>query len=576
MSEQTTITPERKKRNFVKADFVPSEWSEIEPYFAQLKEREINSVDGLRQWLRDWSELDSVLTENSRWIYVNTTIDTSNESAKTALNNLYANIYPHIAQWDYELKKKLIASPFTTELVEEDKSYFTFIRRTKTEIGIFRPENIALSSELNMLQSKFDEISGAQSIEHEGNELTFQQASVYLKETDRALRKEIFEKMAARRLQDVEALDELLTTLIKIRHQIALNAGYNNYIDYRFAELGRFDYTPDDCRQFHQSVKEVVMPVVNKIFERRLQEMKLDVARLWDLEVDASGKAPLVPFKTTEELVQKTIACFRQLDPYFAERIEIMNSLNYLDLGSRLNKGTGGYNMPMPEIGVPFIFMNAANSEQDVITMTHEGGHAIHTFLAHELELNPFKDVTSEIAEVASMGMELISMQYWNIFYANPDDLTRAKRNHLQYIINLLSRVCLGDSFQFWLYSNPNHTVEERRKKWLELNITYSPKGVDWSGYEPLAETGYQRILHFYIVPFYYIEYAFAQLGAIALLRNYKQDAAKTVEDYKKALSLGYTRTIPEFYETAGAKFDFSKGYIAQLMAFLEGELAKL
>jgi len=253
-----------------------------------------------------------------------------------------------------------------------------------------------------------------------------------------------------------------------------------------------------------------------------------------------------------------------------------MKHMKYLDLDSRLHKAAGGYNMSMPEIGVPFIFMNSASTEHDLVTMVHEGGHAVHTFLAHKLELNSFKDTTSEIAEVASMAMELMSMEHWDIFYPNPADLKRARKNHLEYILTILTKTCLGDSFQFWLYTNPNHTVEERRNKWVELNKRFSPKVVDFAGMEQYQSTSYQSILHFYVVPFYYIEYAFAELGSLALWRNFKQNPAGAIQDYKNALSLGYTKPIPVFYETAGVKFDFSKPYIQSLVEFLKQELAKL
>jgi oligoendopeptidase F len=304
--------------------------------------------------------------------------------------------------------------------------------------------------------------------------------------------------------------------------------------------------------------------------------LKLDTLRPWDMEVDISGKPPLKPFNTTEELIQKTIKCFNLLDPYFGERISIMDKMQYLDLDSRMHKGPGGYNMAMPEIGVPFIFMNSVNSDQDLITMVHEGGHAIQTFLTHQLQLYTFKELTSEIAEVASMSMELLSMEHWDIFYPDPQDLKRAKKNHLQYIIFLLAKACQGDSFQFWLYTHPNHTHQERRQKWTELSLRFGSAMVDYSGCEEIIATGYQRILHFYIVPFYYIEYAFAQLGALAIWRNFKQNPEKCIEDYKKALSYGNTKTIPEFYEAAGTKFDFSEPHVASLIQFLRQELDKL
>ena len=566
--------PERKKRIFVAENFEPSTWEAIEPYFKNLLEREINSLEVLHNWLKDWSEFDAVLGEYSRWVYVRTTIDTSDQKAQAELVNLYATIYPKMVVQNNLLDSKFVNNPFIGELDQD--VFYTTIRRVKKSLELFREENIPLNSEMQMKQTTYDQIAGAQSIRYKGAELTVQQAMVYLKSNDRSQREEVFNLIKERKLQDVETLDNLFTELIQLRHKVAVNAGFKNYLEYRFEELGRFDYTPADCLQFHASIEEVLMPKVNELFEARRKELGLDVLKPWDKDVDTSGKEPLKPYNNTAELVEKTIECFNRLDPYFGERIEIMKRMNYLDLDSRLNKGTGGYNMGMPEIGVPFIFMNSANSEHDLVTMVHEGGHAIHTFLTRDLELNAFKDTTSEIAEVASMAMELMSMEHWDIFYKNPDDLNRARKTHLQYIFSLLTKTCLGDSFQFWLYTNPNHTVQQRRDKWVELNKRFTPANIDGSGSELYLETSYQSILHFYVVPFYYIEYAFAELGSLALWKNFKQNPDKTIADYKNALSLGYTKPIPVFYETAGVKFDFSKEYISSIVSFLTKELNAL
>lgn len=566
--------PERKKRIFVAENFEPSTWEAIEPYFKNLLEREINSLEVLHNWLKDWSEFDAVLGEYSRWVYVRTTIDTSDQKAQAELVNLYATIYPKMVVQNNLLDSKFVNNPYIGELDQD--VFYTTIRRVKKSLELFREENIPLNSEMQVKQTTYDQIAGAQSIRYKGAELTVQQAMVYLKSNDRSQREEVFNLIKERKLQDVETLDNLFTELIQLRHKVAVNAGFKNYLEYRFEELGRFDYTPADCLQFHASIEEVLMPKVNELFEARRKELGLDVLKPWDKDVDTSGKEPLKPYNNTAELVEKTIECFNRLDPYFGERIEIMKRMNYLDLDSRLNKGTGGYNMGMPEIGVPFIFMNSANSEHDLVTMVHEGGHAIHTFLTRDLELNAFKDTTSEIAEVASMAMELMSMEHWDIFYKNPDDLNRARKTHLQYIFSLLTKTCLGDSFQFWLYTNPNHTVQQRRDKWVELNKRFTPANIDGSGSELYLETSYQSILHFYVVPFYYIEYAFAELGSLALWKNFKQNPDKTIADYKNALSLGYTKPIPVFYETAGVKFDFSKEYISSIVSFLTKELNAL
>lgn len=575
MSEAASVEiPKRKQRFFLTEDFEPSTWEAIEFYYLNLQSREINSVADLRQWLRDSSELDGALGEHGRWLYVRTTIDTSDEKAKAALINLYANIYPKMSVADQQLKKKFVDCPFVEEL--DHDLFYTTIRRIKKSVELFREENIPLTTEMQVKQNGYDQIMGAQSISYKGETLTIPRAEGLMRSTDRKEREEVFNLIAERKLQDADKLDDLLSDLIRIRHQIALNAGFKNYVEFRFTELGRFDYTPADCLQFHQSVEEVIMPLVNQLSEERKKLLGVEQLKLWDKTVDTSGKPALQPFTNTEELIEKTIDCFNHLDPYFGERIEIMREMKYLDLDSRMHKSNGGYNMGMNEIGVPFVFMNSTNSEHDLITMVHEGGHAVHTFLTHDLELQTFKETTSEIAEVASMGMELMTMQHWDIFYADADDLKRARTNHLQYILSVLSKTCLGDAFQFWLYNNPTHTKEERRAKWFELVKKFTPSNIDFTGSEDFQQTSYQSILHFYIVPFYYIEYAFAELGSIALWRLFINDRKTAIANYKKALQLGYTKSIPVFYETLGAKFDFSKPYIAELTAFLQKQISAL
>lgn len=568
------LVPERKKRTFTAENFEPTTWDVIVPYFKNLQERELNSLAALEQWLADWSELETVLGERSRWIYVHTTTNTADEKAKAELVNLYTNIYPPLTVQQNLLDKKFIACPYTPQLDQD--LFYTTIRKTQNALSLFCEQNIPLQSEQQVKQSGFDQISGAQSIVYQGKEITMQQAVVYLKSNHRAEREEVYQLIGDRKLQDADKLDQLLTELIQLRTQIAKNAGFDNYLEYRFKELGRFDYSPKDCLQFHQVIEETLMPLINQMSEQRKKELGVEILKPWDRDVDTSGKTPLRPFETTDELVDNTIRCFNRLDTYFGDCITIMRQANCLDLDSRMQKGPGGYNISMPESGVPFIFMNAANTEHDLVTLVHEGGHAVHAFLADRLPLCFLKETTSEIAEVASMAMELMSMEHWDIFYSHPEELNRAKKNHLQYILSVLTRTCLGDSFQFWLYSHPEHTIEERRNKWVELNKKFTQNNIDWSGNRAMLETGYQSILHFYVVPFYYIEYAFAQLGALALWKNFKHDKSQAIEDYKTALSLGYTKTIPVFYETAGVKFDFSKTYVQQLVHFLQQELNKL
>jgi oligoendopeptidase F len=377
-------------------------------------------------------------------------------------------------------------------------------------------------------------------------------------------------------MQDKITLDDLYGKLVAQRHQMAKNAGFENYRDFKFKELGRFDYTKEDCTRFHEGVRLYVMPLVTEIFAAKKKNLALDVLKPWDLEAEPTGTTPLNPFATGEELLEKSILCFEQLHPFFADCLRKMKELKHFDLESRKGKAPGGYNCPLAESGAPFIFMNAAGQMGDVTTMVHEGGHAVHSFLAHPLPLNAFKDYPMEIAEVASMAMELFTIDYWGVYLEDAEDLRRAKLKHLERIITIFPWIAIVDRFQHWVYEHPECTATERDDAWLAILNDYASTEVDFSGLEAYRRSMWQRQLHLFEVPFYYIEYGIAQLGAIGMWMQYRNNPQQAIENYCNALSLGGTRTLPELYKTAGLEFDFSPDKIKTLMDFVQGEMRKL
>ncbi len=555
----------KAKRNFVSDELVITEWSVLQPYFKNLIDRPINNVLDLKQWLSDRSELDAIIEEDEAWRYIRMTIETANEAYQEHYRVFVSDIQPEIAPLDHQLNEKLVRSPYLDEL-KEDSAYAIYFRSIVTAIELFREENVALDSFINEKSQEFGKLSGAQSIEMDGNTLTMQQASQYLKDPNEQIRKSVFEKMSSRRLQDRGAFDELYTVLIQKRHEVAKNAGFENYSDYKFKALGRFDYTKADCIQFHETIKTVVVPVVREIQQRKLTLLGKDLFKPWDHEVDPEGKLPLAPFKNGEELLNGTIHMLNELDPYFADCLQTMQQMGYLDLDSKPGKAPGGYNYPLYEIGIPFIFMNAVGAQRDVVTMVHESGHAVHSFLSRDLALTGFKNLPSEVAELASMSMELLTMDLWSAFYANEHDLKRAKREQFESIITILPWIAQIDEFQHWVYEFPNHSAQERTDKWLALSAEYGSGLTDWSGYEEVRATSWQKQMHLFEVPFYYIEYGIAQLGALGIWKNSIHNSTEAIAAYKNALKLGYTVSIPEIYATAGVKFDFSEKYISSLI----------
>lgn len=566
---------EIKERQFLPKDFKVKDWETLKPFFDKLLVEQIDSIEELQDWFAKLSELGAVVSEDMAWRYIKMTCDTADEKLTESFEDFVRNIQPNIAPYSDQLNRKALASPYLLSLKEKE-GYDIMIREMEKDVRIFREENIPIETEISSLSQKHGAISGAMDIEHGGQELTLQQAAVKLQSTDRALREEIYRKISSRRLVDKEELDNLFSQLVKLRTEVAINAGFDNFRDYMFTSMGRFDYSPQDCFNFHESVKAEVVPLLNEIAKDRKERLGLESLRPWDKDVDTSGKEALEPFADANDLTEKTIKVFDQLDPFLGDCLRKMVEMKHLDLDSRKGKAPGGYNYPLSETGVPFIFMNATSTLRDMVTLLHEGGHAVHSFLMNDLALTDFQDPPSEVAELASMSMELITLDYWDVFFDSKEDLKRAKIEHLQGIIETLPWVATIDKFQHWIYENPKHTVEARTKAWNTILDDFSDSITDWTGLEKFKDSMWHKQLHLYEVPFYYIEYGMAQLGAIAVWKNYKSNPKKGLEAYMKALKLGYTRSIPEVYEAADIKFDFSKENISELMNFVKEELNKL
>ncbi|QDK83177.1 M3 family oligoendopeptidase [Spirosoma sp. KCTC 42546] len=578
-TNETLPIPTRPARPFIGEALTLQSWDDVKPLFDNLLARPLHNAQDLRQWLIDRSELESYLSEDFAWRYIRMTCDTANEELVNNLNFFIAEIQPPMTAYGNDLDLKAVDSPFLSELTDE--GYDIMVRGMKKAIEIFREENIPLQTELQTEERKYGAIVGAMTVTIDGKEMTLPAASDRLQSTDRAVREEAWRKIWERRYQDHEALDQLFDRLRTLRHQIAVNAGFANFRDYSFAALGRFDYTPQDCFNFHESVAEAVVPLLNDLASDREQKLSrsdasVDPLRPWDAKVDVEGRPPLKPFATGDELLEKAIACFDRLDKELGDDLRIMRAMGHLDLESRKGKAPGGYNYPLEEIGVPFIFMNATSSLRDLVTMVHEGGHAVHSFLTRELPLKAFRNPPMEVAELASMSMELLSMDHWDVFFDNPDELRRAKLQHLESIIETLPWVATIDKFQHWIYENPTHTDAERRENWLRIYNQFADTVTSWDGFAFYQEYIWQRQLHLYEVPFYYIEYGIAQLGAIGVWRNYRRDPAAGLAGYKKALSLGYKAPIREIYAAANVPFDFSRDYIRELMQFVGDEIRKL
>jgi oligoendopeptidase F len=575
MTNDETITlPSRAQRVFIGEEFDLRKWEDLRPFYENLKNREISNVSELRRWFLDRSELESYLSENFAWRYIRQTCDTANTGLINALQFFITEIQPKLAEYGNELDKKIVSNPFLGDLT--DKGFDITLRGIKKSIALFREENIPIITEMQTEERKYGAIAGAMTVTLDGEEMTLPRASDRLQSTDRAIREEAWRAISNRRYEDHEKLNELLNTLVKLRNKVGINAGFDNYRDYMFEAMGRFDYTPQDCFDFHDAVKDAVVPLLNDMAASKNAALQVAQLRPWDTKVDPKGQPPLKPFENGEELLEKTIRCFTRLDPFLGDCLRTMRKMKHLDLESRKGKAPGGYNYPLDEIGVPFIFMNATSNLRDMVTLLHEGGHAVHSLVTRDLALNSFKHTPSEVAELASMSMELITMDFWDEFFTDKNDLKRAKIQHLESIIETLPWVATVDKFQHWMYENPAHTAEQRTQEWVNIYGQFTDSVMDWTGLEKFRQYLWQRQLHIYEVPFYYIEYGIAQLGAIGVWKNYRENPKAGLEGYLNALKLGYTAPITEIYKAANISFDFSKENITALMQFVRDELEQL
>ncbi|MBK9355535.1 MAG: M3 family oligoendopeptidase [Bacteroidetes bacterium] len=565
------VAIEKKTRKFIPNDLIVENWAQLSPFFDKLLQHKINGIDDLLVWMENRSELGAAIDDEFRWRYIRQTCDTENEKLREEYEYFVSEISPKLMEINNQLNEKVAQSGLLDAL--EEKGLSVYVRGLKNSLELFREENIPLYTELNLKEQEYGQIIGRMTIQHNGEELTTAQANKLLQNEDRSLRETIFKKVGERRLQDKEALENLFDELIVIRDNIAKNAGFDNYRDYKFKELGRFDYGVKECEDFHDAVKNEVIPLVKKIDQNIKNKLGVSTLRPYDLDAPFPGEKTLKPFNGARELIEKSILTLDKIDPYFSWCLATMDKMNHFDLESRKGKGPGGYNMSMPELGVPFVFMNASGTHGDVTTMVHEAGHAVHSFLVKDLPFDFDKEVSSEVAELASMSMELFALEAYSTFYSDENDLKKTKSDQLERIITILPWIAIIDKFQHWIYTNIGHSQAERKAAWISISNEFSSGEKNWEGLEEIAAYNWHRQLHIFEVPFYYIEYGIAQLGALGMWKNFKENPKNAIENYKKALALGYTKSIPEMYETAGVPFNFTSQHIGKLMQFIQQEL---
>lgn len=548
-------------------EFMDWPWERIEPFFADLADRQIYEIN-LSTWLKDWTRVNELIDESLQRLQVATTLDTTDTAAEQKYLAYLENIIPRARAAGQKLKEKLLSCGM------RPNSFAIPIRNMKAEAEIFREANLPLFTEERRLANEYDRIIGAQTVQWEGKEITITQLRPVYQEIDRAKREAAWRLSAERQLADRAAINGVWVKLMKLRGEIAANAGYEDYRDYRWKQLLRFDYNPSDCETFAHAIADVVVPAAAMLYEKRRRQLGVETLRPWDLDVDPFARPPLRPFGEVAELEEKTAAIFRRLDPELGQYFQTMRDEKLLDLENRKGKAPGGYCTTFAVAGRPFVFMNAVGLHDDVQTLLHESGHSFHVFAADHLPYEQQKEVPMEFAEVASMAMELLAAPQLEAleggFYTR-EDAARARLEHLQNSLMFWPYMAVVDMFQHWVYTHHREASDPARcdAKWTELWWRFMPN-VDYRGFEEVMATGWHRKLHIHRYPFYYIEYGLAQLGAVQVWRRSLKNHAQALADYRRALALGGTVSLPELFAAAGAKFSFEvntlQGAVALMM----------
>ena len=568
-----TQLPHHVQRRHLPGTLDYGQWTHLEPLFQALEERELDSVEQLEQWLLDWSELSDAVGEEGSLRYIRMTCDTENREIEKAYFHFLEEIAENLKAADDRLKRCFLASPARGQLAAQ--RYSVLDRSLQNDVDLFREANIALETRESKGTQGYQKLMGSLTVSFEGRDQTMQEMKRYLEYPQRSRREAAWKVVAERRLKERDRLEAIFEELLGIRSAIAANAGFDSYRDYMFRRLERFDYGPEDCYRFHQGVEAVVVPLARKLQRLRAAEMNVEPLRPWDLSVDPRGRPPLRPFAHTRELVEGCVEITGRVDARFAGFLETMRDHGLLNLESRKGKAPGGYQSTLEEARLPFIFMNSVGVDGDVRTLLHESGHAFHVFATREEVLGDYRHGPIEFCEVASMSMELLGGEHLGVFYNREEDLRRSRRTHLEGIVEILTWIAQVDAFQHWIYTHPGHGPAQRRDQWVALNERFG--GIeDWSGFEEALRCGWHRQLHIFELPFYYIEYAIAQLGALQVWLNSKRDFEGAVNDYWSALQLGGSRPLPELFRRAGATFDFGPATLKPLMERVEEELEAL
>ncbi|HME51186.1 MAG TPA: M3 family metallopeptidase [Candidatus Lokiarchaeia archaeon] len=572
----TTESPEPgpRPRKYFDASITGDKWRPINKLMKQEFKATIETPDQLLQFIEKYSELydaveDKTMLKTAAFLCKQNAINTLRLlgfglnvtlPAYLARKKVYKFINSHTQfqnlPFEFEHLKKLV--------MKESRTKTSMLKAANEYLKVLAYQN---------------KLSGTR-VQFESKKLSIPRMIAIMYDPDRDKRERAWRALYQKIAKQGPKYDKMYDGLRRLRTKMAKLNGYDNCRDYYHYQVkGRFDYTPEDCFKLHDAVEATFLPFIKELNDMRKDALQLDTVRPWDTKVGIDSKL-LKPYATNAELVDKMINVFKVIKPEYGKTLAYMKANGFIDPDNRKGKVSGAMSMFLPEHHCGYIIANAVGIQYDVETLAHEGGHSMHSSridvpyaMYSEAMLFPM-----EIAEVASMTMELFLQDHLQEFYTDVADIKRARLEDLERSVRSMPWFMIIDAFQHWIYvTKPDHAPRERTDFFKSLVDRFETStGIDYSGLDVEASAMWYRQTHVFQSPFYYIEYAIAQLAAYGIYKNYRERGHEAIDQYDAFLHEGYSKSLPELFDIAGVKFDFSKDYIQGLVDFLRDEFKSI
>jgi len=523
------------------------------------KLKNADNADTVFEALAGHEELSSQFETMASLCYIRHTIDTRDEFYEKE-NDFYDESEPLFREKAQEFFMALYESPYRSAV--EERFGKVMFDNLEMQLRSFSPEVIPELQEENRLVSEYGKLTASAQIEFDGKTLNLSQLGAYRTDPDRDVRKRAMYANGKFFADNKEKLDELYDRLVKLRAEIARKLGYDSFIPLAYDRRGRNCYDAGMVKNFREQVKRDIVPIVVKLKKMQAERIGISDMKFWDDTLSFKEGNPK-PIGTPEDIMAAGRAMYHEMSEETGTFIDFMFDNGLCDLVSKPGKSVGGYCTFIPGYKSPFIFSNFNGTSGDVDVLTHEAGHAFAAYTTRDISPREIAEPTIEACEVHSMGMEMLTYPYWDKFYGSDTD--RAKFNHLAEALIFIPYGCMVDEFQHMVFEKPDATPDERAEMWKSLEAQYRPY-LDFADLPCYSEgRGWQRQLHIYELPFYYIDYCLAQTTALEFRALAMDDRDEAWKRYLEFVRAGGKYTYLGLCERAGLSNVFEDGALVRI-----------